>query len=542
MTTCGPARPSSTLAIAIAAALSFGVQSGLQAGVFPAQIDLSSLDGGNGVIFFGEATDDRSGYSVSAAGDVNGDGIDDLIIGAYSADPSGSYSGRAYVVFGSAGGVTSPFKLSILDGSNGFAIDGEDTYDFAGVSVSGAGDINGDGIDDLIIGASGVDVDGNEDAGRTYLVFGSDSGFTSPFDLSTIDGTNGILINGAAADDDSGISVAAAGDLNSDDIDDLVVGAASSSPGGNAEAGRAYVVFGSSSVLPNPLNLSTLDGTNGIVINGETSGDNAGQSVDGDGDVNGDGVDDLIVGAPGAALGGRAYIIFGSSSGLPNPLNLAGLGDPVGIVIDGEAEDDEAGRWVSAAGDINHDGIDDIIIGAPEASPDQATGAGRSYVVFGSSTSLESPIGLSSLNGLNGFVLNGESPNGESGRAVSEAGDVNGDGIDDLVIGAHRSNASSFEAGRAYVIFGSDSQLPNPFNLANLDGTRGFTINGEAAGDLAGISVSTAGDFNHDGVADLLVGAFTADASDNKEEGRSYVLYGRGDDLFEDRFENTPLP
>jgi len=528
----------SRLAVAIAGALAFGMQSGVQAGVFPAEVDLSSLDGNNGVIFFGEATADRVGYSASSAGDVNGDGIDDLIIGAYSADPSGSFSGRTYVVFGSADGLASPFKLSTLDGSNGFAIDGEGGSDLSGISVSGAGDINGDGIDDLIIGAIGVDVGGNESAGRSYVVFGSGGGFPDPLDLSTIDGTNGFLLNGAAADDDSGLPVGAAGDLNGDGIDDLIIGAVPSSPGGNPEAGRVYVVFGSNSGLPNPFNLATIDGTNGIVINGASAGDDTGQSLDGAGDVNGDGTDDLIIGAPGAGPGGRAYVVFGSTSGLPNPLNLSGLGDPFGVVIEGAAPDDDAGQSVSAAGDINHDGIDDLIIGAPSASPNQTDGAGRSFVVFGSATSLQSPIQLADLNGLNGFTLNGEAASDASGLSVSEGGDLNGDGIDDLIIGAWRSDSAGYDAGRAYVIYGSDSQLPNPLNLATLDGDRGFVINGEVAEDLAGLPVSSAGDFNGDGIDDLLTSALDADSGGNESSGRSYLLFGRGDGLFSDRFED----
>ena len=121
---------------------------------FTTPIELSALDGSNGFVLNGVAAYDDSGGSVSGAGDINGNGIDDLIIGARGADPNGKgFSGQSYVVFGSKGGFSSTLGLSVLDGSNGMALNGRAVEDSSGISVSGAGDINGDGIRDLIIGA-----------------------------------------------------------------------------------------------------------------------------------------------------------------------------------------------------------------------------------------------------------------------------------------------------------------------------------------------------------------------------------------------------
>jgi len=481
----------------------------------------------------GEAASDSSGYSVSAAGDINGDGIDDLIIGAYGADPNGEASGRSYVVFGSDTGFASPFELSGLDGSNGVLLNGETTSDFSGGSVSAAGDINGDGIDDLIIGAFFGSPNGNS-SGRSYVVFGSDTGLPNPLELSSLDGSNGVVINGESAYDYSGSSVSAAGDINGDGTDDLIIGARRADPNGNNDAGKSYVVFGSDTGLPNPFELSSLNALNGFVLNGESTSDFSGGSVSAAGDINGDGIDDLIIDASGADPNGnndagKSYVVFGSDTALPNPFNLATLNGSNGFALNGEmgsALGALAGRSVSAAGDINGDGIDDLIIGVFFADAAGIQAAGRSYVVFGSNSAFAATIDLGLLDGSNGFVLNGEVIADYAGRSVSTAGDVNGDGIDDLIIGADYAEVDGVRTGRSYVVFGSDTGLPNPFDLSTLNGSDGFALNGEIAGDAAGWSVSGAGDVNGDGIDDLIIGAFGADPN-GAYSGRSYVVFGR---------------
>jgi len=151
--------------------LSGAISGAAQAQAFPPIIQLSSLSGSDGFRLDGVAVNDYSGISVSAAGDINGDGIGDLIVGAYYADPNGSESGSSYVVFGKSTGFTSPLALSSLTGSNGFRLDGVAASDRSGRSVSAAGDINGDGLADLIVGAFGADPNGSY-SGSSYVVFG----------------------------------------------------------------------------------------------------------------------------------------------------------------------------------------------------------------------------------------------------------------------------------------------------------------------------------------------------------------------------------
>ena len=251
---------------------------------FPASFDLSSLDGTNGFVINGIDAADYSGLSVSGAGDVNGDGIDDLIIGASGADSNvNSEAGESYVIFGQNNGFSASFDLSDLDGTNGFVINGIDESDRIGESVSGAGDVNGDGIDDLIIGAANADPNGNSTAGESYVVFGRDSGFSSSLNLSTLDGTNGFALNGINEFDLSGYSVSGAGDVNGDGFDDLIIGASLADPNGNDSAGQVYVVFGQSGAFSSSLDLNTLDGSNGFVLNGIDALDCSGRAVSGAG-------------------------------------------------------------------------------------------------------------------------------------------------------------------------------------------------------------------------------------------------------------------
>jgi hypothetical protein len=528
------------LTLAISATLTLSLNSETAAQRFPASIDLGSLDGRDGFRLDGETAYDRSGFSVAGAGDVNGDGIDDFIIGA----PSMSATGKSYLVFG-RDAQSQPFPaamaLSSLDGSNGFKLAARQDGNLLGFSVSGAGDINGDGIDDLIIGAPGSRVDANEYIGISYVVFGRNAAvdpFPETVRLSRLGGLEGFALHGEAASDLSGISVSNAGDMNGDGIDDLVVGARSADPNGS-RSGRSYVIFGSDNDLPHPLELSTINGLNGFMLDGESGNDQSGFSVSAAGDINGDGIDDLIVGAPLAAPNGdgsgRSYVVFGSDSGLPNPLDLSSINGPNGLTLDGEAANDRSGISVSNAGDINGDGIEDLVVGAHYAGPN-SSGSGRSYVVFGSSSVLPYRIDLSDINGLNGFMLEGETAADQSGRSVGNAGDVNGDGIDDLIIGAFTADPNGSASGRTYVVFGSDSGLPNPFDLSSLDGLNGFTLDGEAADNASGFSVAAAGDVNGDGIDDLIIGAFGA-SPNGSASGSSYVVFGRGDALFADRFE-----
>ena len=507
---------------------------------------LSSLDGSNGFILTGIDAVDTSGWSVSSAGDVNGDGYDDLIIGAIYADPNGEReAGETYIVYGGASvpGTDGELDLGALGGNNGFILAGIDSGDYSGASVSSAGDVNGDGYDDLIIGAIGVgSVQGEYDTilgpGEAYVVYGGATGADLVLDRSTLDGTNGFTLTGIAYGGGLGQSVSSAGDVNGDGYDDLIIGAWGADPNGDSSAGGAYVVYGGASApgTGGVLDLGALDGTNGFILNGIDVGDRSGRSVSSAGDVNGDGYDDLIIGAHGADLNGNTnagetYVVYGGASapGTDGVLDLSDLDGTNGFILTGIDAFDYSGFSVSSAGDVNGDGYDDLIIGARLADPN-GDNSGEIYVVYGgaSAPGTDGVLDLSMLNGTNGFILTGIDAGDLSGRSVSSAGDVNGDGYDDLIIGARGGDPNGDGSGETYIVYGGASApgTKGVLDLGALNGTNGFILNGIDAYDQSGFSVSSAGDVNGDGYDDLIIGAWGADPNGGSEAGETYVIYG----------------
>lgn len=476
--------------------------------------ELSNLNGMNGFIIRGEHNGDNSGFSVSGAGDFNDDGLNDLLIGAPFADPNGSRSGEAYVLFGSNGGFNQFFDLAAVDGLNGRKFFGIDQSDWAGSLVSSAGDLNNDGIDDIAIGSAN-----SVPSGEYYIVFGSASETAANTNLGTLNGANGFVLTG----DSFGTSANSAGDLNGDGTDDLIV----SSPN------KSYVIFGSSSGFGPSLGISSLDGTNGFSISAagvpQATG-SQGRSVQNAGDINNDGIDDIIIGVPNASPGGMqsagaAYVVFGKLTGFSTDLELTSLNGMDGFSISGLNAGDGLGTSVANAGDINGDGIDDLIVGARGANPGISAGdEGQYYVIFGAIGGLSANFDLHTLDGTNGFAINGINSQSAIGTAISGIGDFNADGIDDILIGAGTATVSGRAyAGQSYVIFGSSSGFAPNLELDTLDGTNGFAINGVVSNERSGESVSFAGDINNDGISDLIVGA---PHGGKFFSGASYVIFG----------------
>jgi len=495
---------------------------------FTAVVALSSLDGITGSQITGEAASNYAGQSIANVGDINGDGIDDFAIGATGV--GGSSQGAVYVVFGTASGFPANYSLTNINGTTGFQINGgEYAQDFVGVSVAGAGDVNNDGIDDLIVGASGGDPDGGG-SGAAYVIFGKntavDGDFASDIATSSLTGTTGFQISGTNGGDGLGFSVAM-GDFNGDGIEDLLVGANQA----DSYRGAGYVIFGKdtgvSGAFAGNIDVATLDGTTGFKMPAINSYDYAGTSVANAGDVNGDGIDDLVIGAMGAdpngSNSGASYIVFGKSTGFTASISLSALNGTDGFRISGEAAGDQVGISVSQAGDVNDDGIDDVIVGANGGGNN-----GSVYVVFGKNTAVDGDfaanLNLSTLDGTNGFQVDGQVSGDNLGIRVAGLGDVNGDGIDDIGLGATGQDPNGSNSGAAYVIFGRNTAFAAVESLAGLDGTNGFKITGEAGGDNLS-RIAGFGDYNDDGAMDVLVSTSFHDAGGNNA-GAAWIIYG----------------
>jgi hypothetical protein len=416
------------------------------------------------------------GSSVATAGDVNGDGFSDVIVGADDYSNGQGAGGRAFVYHGSLEGLATVAT---------WTADGDQDAAQFGTDVATAGDVNGDGFADVIVGAEFY-TNGHESEGRAYVYHGSASGLSSSPQWSA---------ESDQAQARFGNTVATAGDVNGDGFSDVIVGAHFYTNEQSTE-GRAFLYLGS------PEGLAS---SPAWTAESDQAGAFFGASVGTAGDVNGDGFSDVIIGASrydnDQLNDGRAYVFLGSP---------AGLATTPAWSVESDQEGTYFGLSVGTAGDVNGDGFSDVIVGAMLYDNGQSD-EGQSFVYLGSSTGLSTfPV----------WTADGNQPIGFFGRSVETAGDVNGDGFSDVVVGAYSYDNGQAEEGRSYIYFGSP---------AGLDATPAWTAEGNQGGAFFGFSGGTAGDVNGDSFSDVIIGAYNYDNVQGSE-GRAFVFYGNNGD------------
>lgn len=404
-----------------------------------------------------------------------------------------------------------------IDQARNLTINGINPVDLSGIRQD-VGDLNLDGLPDLVIGGRQADPGGREDAGETYVLFGPLNAGT--MELST---DADVTIHGIDAGDHSGIGVAI-GDFNADGVNDLAIGARRADPDGRENAGEAYIVFG-----PLSAGVYELADLRDVTFNGIAPFDETGVGVAG-GDVNGDGYEDLTIGARQADPDGRedageTYVVLGPfTEGSTHELSQADL------LIKGKRRGDLSGYGLDT-GDINHDGHLDLLLGAWAAEGGDVLNAGELYVLFG-----PRPAGVWDLLTDADVTISGLGEEDHLGVGA-RSGDINLDGYDDIMVGATTSDPDGqLEAGEAYIVYG-----PLEAGYYYLGDVVDYIFNGIDPADYFGIGVSN-GDLTNDGLPDLVFGAFRADPHGKFNAGETYVVFGTIADLAVTQQVTTPLP
>jgi hypothetical protein len=391
------------------------------------------LSGSSIAVWTGDTSLRSSGYlgGALAVGDLNADGFEDVVVADQGDDDAGGNAGAIYIIYGHAGRTGS---LDFLDGTLP-KFTGEGASDAAGSAVS-VGDTDGDGYDDIVVSAKGYgysDVDNYD--GKIYLIKGQDSELTS---MSLLDASTATWV-GENPFDHAGSSIAI-GDINGDGLEDILTSASGNDDGGDA-AGAVYLIYGSSDLSGE----NFLSDASMVQLTGEAMGDCLCEQLK-VGDINRDGFGEILIPSYNDDAGvdaGAVYLIYGSSTTLSSMV----LSDTSVVKFTGEDMGDYAGKTIAVA-DQDGDGWSEIIIGAV-GQDEAANDAGAVYIVRGqeerfSSFRLSSPSAIKLL---------GEAENDYAANQVA-TGDLNGDGLADILVGASGNNSTSVDAGAVYVIYG----------------------------------------------------------------------------------------
>ncbi|MBU1003693.1 MAG: FG-GAP repeat protein [Proteobacteria bacterium] len=544
-------------------------------GTTDGNIDISYLDGSNGYVLQGYRTDGKMGVygrnkNMSTVGDFNNDGYDDFSLGAIGFSTA---TGEGYVLFGGSalddldamdGTADGTLNVTYLasgnggDGSNGFILNGFTPYDQGGNSAS-YGDINGDGYSDVIQSAfmAGEPVD--SDRGEVYVLFGG-NGYSGGAEWSqnNVDGSNGVFFYNTNDREFMGSSVSGVPDMNGDGFGEVLIGANEGHGSNPFRIGKAYLVFGGangvkgeSSALSSGFNVAGLDGTNGYLLRGVNANDLTGQVTYAD--VNGDGISDLIIGAPhnytGLAGPGRVFVAYGDQLAaldaedgvtdgdisLINLLASNGADGTYGYVIEGNAgSTDRLGFSVQTAGDVNGDGYGDFMVGGYTAASNEN---GEAYLVFGGANGVngwgakQAELDPDLLGGEDGMILLGKTSGTSTGYSVGYLGDLNGDGYADFGVSGHGTGTN----GEVYVVYGNEFTANADSTLLTLSGTapsRTLTVRGQESSDELTVNLQTATESMDSGTANSVDVTDVTRVDATSYEGSVHFTGSTGDDTF----------